>query len=42
MGQFYSDLLDPEVVCSKLGIVDAQVDASIDTCGILDLRKQTD
>lgn len=33
-------LLDSEVISSKLGIVNAQVDTSVDTGGILDLDRQ--
>lgn len=31
-------MLDSEVISSKLGVVDAEVNASIDACGILDLQ----
>lgn len=31
-------LLDSEVISSELGIVDVEVNASIDKCGILDLQ----
>lgn len=34
----FIDLLDPEVVSCKLGVVDAEVDTSVDTGGILDLQ----
>lgn len=36
----FLDLLDSEVICSELGIVNAEVDASVDTCGILDLQER--
>lgn len=32
------NILDSEVISSKLGVVDAEVNASIDACGILDLQ----
>lgn len=35
-------MLDSEVISSELGVVDAEVDASIDTCGILDLQNIND
>lgn len=34
------DLLDSKVICSELGVVNAEVDASVDTCGILDLQER--
>ncbi len=33
------DLLDPEVICGQLGVVNAEVDPSINTSGFLDLQE---